>query len=120
MLSAVYSAVISTPPLIYGCTWCPLQWRVLGALSILLLFTILHLVEALVYVVTRWKSVAGLISGVIFSLLFLFDPSMLVDLTAIDGLSGVKVPLTTLLEQLVVALLLSAILYIAVARVEKC
>jgi len=56
---------------------------------------------------------------VIFSLLFLFDPSMLVDLTAIDGLFGVKVPLTTLLEQLVVALLLSAILYIAVARVEK-
>lgn len=120
LVSTVYSVIISTPLLVYGCAWCPRKWHVLGALSILLLFMTLHLVEALAYVVTRWRSMASLMSGMIFSLTFLFYPSLLVDFTdAIKGLFGVEVSPTSLLWQLVIVLLLSVTLYSAMTRIEK-
>jgi hypothetical protein len=73
LLSVVYSALISIPLLVYGCQWCPRLWHVEGVISILLLllFLILHLLEACTYTIARWSSMAGLIVGVILSLIFI-------------------------------------------------
>jgi hypothetical protein len=70
LLSVVYSALISIPLLVYGCQWCPRLWHVEGVISILL-FLILHLLEACTYTIARWSSMAGLIVGVILSLIFI-------------------------------------------------